>query len=71
MRLTACPIHLPFHIVQSQLAVLNVAGKMGRNAEFGVKILQMIEHIVMYCGCIGRRITHNIDVIIGCHYAIR
>jgi len=28
MWLTACPTHLPFHIVQSQLAVLNVAGKM-------------------------------------------
>jgi len=28
MWLTACPIHLPFHIVQSQLTVLNVAGKM-------------------------------------------
>lgn len=28
MWLTACLTHLPFHIVQSQLAVLNVAGKM-------------------------------------------
>jgi hypothetical protein len=26
--LTACPTHLPFHIIHSQLAVLNVAGKM-------------------------------------------
>jgi len=28
MWLTACPTHLPFLIVQSQLAVLNVEGKM-------------------------------------------
>jgi hypothetical protein len=69
MWLTAWPTHLPFHIVQSQLATLNVAGKMWRNAKFWVKMLQLMEHRVIYCGHCGWRITHNKDVIKGCHYA--
>jgi hypothetical protein len=69
MWLTACPTHLSFHIVQSQSAVLSVAGKMLRNAKFWVKMLQLMENNVMYCGCSGWRITHNKDAIKGCHYA--
>ena len=69
MWLTACPTHLPFHILQSQLGVLNVVGKMWRNAEFWVKMILMLEHSVMCCGCKSRRITHNKDVIKCFHYA--
>ena len=38
---------------------------MERNAKFSVKMLQMTEHTVMYCGCSGRKITHKKGVAKG------